>query len=286
MKATILSILLLISCSLNAQLFEEKRIFPGVKSIEGKYFNGSGGGGYWTLEELDDRGRIINKKNYKKSRLLAERALVYNEANDLIMDIGIYSVNNPARKDSIHISYQYDEKGHISYQCRKFSAKDSIVHQLEEVIGDSLYLYLETSSISLPNNAVRTSQTRHKVLLNKQGLVTKKTVIVPSQRFKLQSALEGNQVNVKWDKAGSHSTPEFETTTYFFRYYPNGKLKRRKVEHNPEPEIKGVFVGGPGSDDMGFEYKYDTEGRVIKQYSIVEGKKYKVAVYKYNLKKN
>jgi hypothetical protein len=72
-----------------------------------------------------------------------------------------------------------------------------------------------------------------------------------------------------------------DTTITEYWYFPTGDLKRRKITRIPEPEIKGVYVPGPGSDDMSYEYKYDKKGRIKKHYTIVEGKRYRLAKYRY-----
>jgi len=40
-------------------------------------------------------------------------------------------------------------------------------------------------------------------------------------------------------------------------------------------------VGWPGSDDMGWEYKFDQNKRIKKLFSLVDGKKYKLEKYEY-----
>ena len=70
----------------------------------------------------------------------------------------------------------------------------------------------------------------------------------------------------------------------YFEYYPNGRLKRRKIEREPEPELKVTYVGSPGSNDMSYEYKFDKSGRIKKLYYIIGKEKYKIATYEYKEK--
>ena len=35
-----------------------------AKIIKGKYFSGSGGGGYWSLDYVDSIGRVVIKERY------------------------------------------------------------------------------------------------------------------------------------------------------------------------------------------------------------------------------
>ena len=42
-----------------------------------------------------------------------------------------------------------------------------------------------------------------------------------------------------------------------------------------------MYSGGPGSDDEFYKYKLDSKGRVLKYYKIINGKKFKIANYRY-----
>jgi hypothetical protein len=68
---------------------------------------------------------------------------------------------------------------------------------------------------------------------------------------------------------------------YKYEYFENGRLKRRSVERTPEPKIKSVYTGGPGSDDEFYKYKLDSKRRITVFYRIINRKKYKIAVYSY-----
>ena len=64
-------IILIIPTVIKAQLFVDIQLIPNTTIIKGKYFNGSGGRGYWSLEYLDTNGRVIINKNYRKKKLLS-----------------------------------------------------------------------------------------------------------------------------------------------------------------------------------------------------------------------
>jgi len=66
-----------------------------------------------------------------------------------------------------------------------------------------------------------------------------------------------------------------------YDYYDNGRLKRRIIERIPKPEQKSFYLGGPGSDNEYYKYTFYSNGRIKKFYRIIEGKKCKIAVYKY-----
>ena len=70
-----------------------------------------------------------------------------------------------------------------------------------------------------------------------------------------------------------------EITTY--EYNTNGLLSRRRINRTPEPEHEIIYVGGPGGDDMSYEYTYYRNGLTKKMYGIIEGGKYKLAEYRY-----
>ena len=59
-------------------------------------------------------------------------------------------------------------------------------------------------------------------------------------------------------------------TTSFLEHYPNGMLKRKKLEAEPDEEF--IAIGGPGGDDMIYEYKFDKFER-IKELCYVIGNK-------------
>jgi len=66
-----------------------------------------------------------------------------------------------------------------------------------------------------------------------------------------------------------------------YQYYDDGNLKRSKVVRVPELEEKPIYVGWPGSDDMGWEYTFDHNKRIKKLFSIVDGQKFKLEKYEY-----
>ena len=66
-----------------------------------------------------------------------------------------------------------------------------------------------------------------------------------------------------------------------YEYYTNGMLKRRIILRIPQPEGKFTYVGGPGSDDMSYEYTYYKNGLIKKMYCIIGETKYKLAKYRY-----
>ena len=67
-------IILMIPTTIRAQLFVDNELMPNTLIIKGKYFNGSGGGGYWSLDYLDSLGRVIVKESYHKKQLKIGRA--------------------------------------------------------------------------------------------------------------------------------------------------------------------------------------------------------------------
>ncbi len=63
-------IILLIPLTSKAQLFEDVELFPQTNIIKGKYYSGSGGCGYWSLDYVDSIGRIVIKESYHKKQLM------------------------------------------------------------------------------------------------------------------------------------------------------------------------------------------------------------------------
>lgn len=254
---TILATLLLGS-KLNAQLFVKQEVYPDISTVEARYYNGSGGGGYWSVSKLDTLGRTIEKGSYRKKELLARDKFVYNSNNDQLYYIVKYDINNPNRIDTIsNYEYKY-EGGRIVYQKNTHSNRcDSTVIQLIENKGDTVLTYQDKTYYLRPKtNATEIYERIHILKYQKDLLVHK-------EKFDL-------------------NRKEKEITV--FEYHPNGRLKRRKIQREPEPELKGVYVGGPGSDDEFYEYKFDKWGRVKAFYRIIGKEKYKIATYEYNKK--
>lgn len=256
MNKFIISILTLLFCTsaAYAQLFHEKDFYPNVKTVKGKYYNGTGGGGYWSLDKLDNTGRTTEKKRYWKKKLLGSEIRIYNSNNDKVYEIQTYRISHPNQIDTI-IRYEYKYQGdRIVYQKSSFSKLDSTVIQLVENQNDTCLIYQEKSYRFRPKTGLTDIYEKKYTLTYKNGL------LIHSEIFNINN-------NSK------------EIT--YFEYYSNGKLKRRKIEREPEPEFKGVYAGGPGSDDMYYEYKLDKLGRIKTLYHIIEKKKYKIATYKY-----
>jgi hypothetical protein len=238
---------------LNAQLFQEKEFYPGVKRIKTKQYSGSGGGGYWTSELLDSLGRTVEKKNYRHIKLLAKWVFIYNQNNDLTFEIQNYDINNQNEIDTFRYLYSYDNQKIIK-QLINYTSYDSTVTRLISIQGDSIFNYQCIDyHYRVDKNLLETFEKNY-ILTFKEGLLIKKEEFEPSNKC---------------------------MTITIFEYYNNGKLKRRTIERIPDPEIKSVYVGGPGADDMSYEYKYDSFGRVIEYFIIIEGRKYKMTEYKY-----
>ena len=246
-------IILWVPLTLKAQLFETNELYSNTKVIKGKYYNGTGGGGYWSLDYVDSTGRIISSESFHNKQLMSRQKFVYDENNNKIFDIQTFDYNNPGRVDTFRFEYKYADN-RIIYQFRKLSENDSTVTELIENQGDTLLKYQEQAFYYRP----KTKKTD-----------VFKTVYTLSYRNGLLISKE------KYDQQNN------ATELLKYEYFGNGRLKRRLIERIPEPKIKDVYLGGPGSDDEFYKYKLDSEGRIIVFYRIINGKKYKIAVYSY-----
>ncbi len=253
-KITVLfAITILMVSKIHGQIFSKSEIFKGVQVIKGKYYNGSGGKGYWDIKNIDSSGRTILKKSYKNKDLLSETKTVYDSNNNELMSIGLYNINRPNQTDTNWvISYTYSGN-EIIKQSTKYSDEDSTIVQLIQNNNDSLYFYKETSyHYRKKENKSWNHTTVHQITKDKNGLM------------------------VQWIKEDDER--KFITD---FEYYQNGEIKRRVITRIPAYENEEIYLGGPGSDDQSWEYTYDKKGRVKVHYTIVGGKKYKIAKYKY-----
>ena len=248
---TILTILFFTN-KMNAQLFEKQEFYPDIKTIKGKYYSGSGGGGYWSFAKLDTLGRTIEKESYRKKKLLGKDKFVYNSNNDKSYYIVTFDINNPNRIDTIsHYEYEYQEN-RISYQNRISSRGDSTVIRLIDNKADTMLIYQSKTYYFRPKTNTTAIYEKRYTLKYQNGL------LVHLEEFDLN---------------------ENSKEITYFEYYPNRNLKRRKIEREPEPEFQGVYVGGPGSDDEFYKYKFDKSGRIKTFYRIIGKKKYKIATY-------
>lgn len=254
LNLVIVGLLILITpIAIHAQLFETNELYPNTNVVKGKYYNGSGGGGYWSLEYVDSIGRIISKESYHNKQLMSRRRIVYNHNNNKIYDIQTFDYNNPERVDTFRYEYKY-ANNRIIYQFRKLSENDSTLIKLIENQGDTLSKYQEQAFYYRPK--------------------TKKTDVYETvYTLKYQNGLLISKE--EFDKEQN------STEIQKHEYYDNGRLKRRLIERIPKLEGEPIYVGGPGSDDELYKYKLDSQGRILKFYKIIDGKKYKIAVYKY-----
>jgi len=246
-------LILITPLAVKAQLFETNELYPNTNIIKGKYYNGTGGKGYWSLDFVDSTGRIISKESYYKKQLMSRRKIGYDENNNKIFDIQTFDYNNPERIDTNRFEYKYADN-RIIYQFHKLSKNDSTVIKLIANQGDTLLKYQEQAFYYRPKNKKTDVYETIYTLKYRDGLLISKEVFDKEQN---------------------------STEIHKYEYYDNGRLKRRLIERIPKLEDESIYVGGPGSDDEFYKYKLDIEGRVKKYYKIISGKKYKIATYRY-----
>jgi hypothetical protein len=247
-------IILLIPITIKAQLFVDNELISNTVTIKGKYFNGSGGGGYWSLDYLDSIGRVTKAESYHKKQLMAQHKKIYDSHNNILFDIQTYDVNNPERIDTNKYEYKYSGN-RIVYQYRKLNDNDSSVTELINNEGDSILVYKEVNYYYKPKTRKSDVYETIYTLTFRKNLLARNEIL---------------------DK--QNNSKEIRT----YEYFNNGRLKRRVINRIPEPKIKLVYIGGPGSDDEYYKYKIDIKDRVKRFYRIINGKSYKIAVYMYD----
>jgi YD repeat-containing protein len=247
------SILLLIPSKMNAQLFAENELIPEAKLRKGKYYHGTGGAGYWSLDYLDSAGRIVQTEKYKKKQLLSRETNQYDDQNNKIFVTHTFDVNNPQRVDSFRYVYKY-ANDRIVYQYRKLSKDDTTVTELIENQGDTLLVYQEKLySYNPVTQSLGLFETTYTLKYN-HGLLMNKTIL--------------NREN---------NSSEFIQ----FTYDEKGRLKSKTSTTNPVSDHQAVYVGGPGGEKEYYKYKLDSKGRVVKFNLIVKDKTYKMRRYSY-----
>ncbi|WP_258104497.1 hypothetical protein [Marinoscillum sp. MHG1-6] len=255
MRTFTVLLLLLNTLTASSQLLQNEELLKGIGSITTKSFSGSGGGGYWTYEELDELGRTISKEYHRRKELLAREEYRYNQMNDEILWVQTFDINNPSRIDSTFTTYEYNSNGTITRQKQTYSNReDSIVFDLMGIKDDTLN-YSKREFYYRPNRG-----------------------IVDTYSYKLSLVFNSaNQLVYKREVDLQAAT--IEITRY--EYNSNELLSRRNIVRTPEPEQEIVYVGGPGSDDMRYKYTFYVNGLTKKMYGIIEEKKYKLAEYRY-----
>ncbi|MBV8251813.1 MAG: hypothetical protein JO154_04325 [Chitinophaga sp.] len=250
MKHIIIFIFLLFpGFQLRAQIIKFTSLHPPNVWIKTKYFNGYGKG-YWLLEKTDSLGRVVEEKSYQKKVLTGKYLYTCNDHNDLILRVSVYDFNNPGRKDTLENKYSY--RGDI---ITRLVWQINAITRLYELKAqhDSVLKYLQTDYADTALTRVTDSTEKYTELTYSNGLLIKK-----------------KEINGKQD-----------STTTQFEYFPDGRLKRRVINRDPEPALKAVYLGSPGADDQSWYYEFDKKGRVIRMYNIVNGKTYLRKTYSY-----
>ena len=243
-------IIFLFSNSSFGQIFNKKELHSGFKKIITKQFNGTGGKGYWNLKNIDSIGRISSIEYFKKSNLLSKNIYEYNINNDEILSISAFDINNPNRVDTISVTeYKYDEKLQITNS--------------KTIIGQTTTI---TNLINSPSDTLKTYEV---IIYNKNKITSKDNLTVHLNHLNQIKRL--NTIDLIGKKSEIH----------YREYYNNGKLRRRKIERFPKPEMDVIYIGGPGSDDETYKYEYYKNGKVKRFYIITNNKKYLIESYKY-----
>lgn len=246
-------VLMIISPTIKAQLFEKNELYPNVEVVEIKSYSGNGKGKYWSLNYVDSIGQVVKKESYHKNTLMARKTIEYDNNHNKLFVYHTYDYNNRDRVDTFRYEYKYTNSK-IAYQYCKLSANDSTVIELVRNLGDTLLTYIEKNYYYRPKTKTSDVYQTTYNLKYKTGLLIKKEILN--------------------NEAKSKETRKYE-------YFENGRVKRRRIETQPKPIIKSHYSGGPGGNDELYKYKYDSQERVKAFYKVTNGKRYKIATYKY-----
>ncbi|MEP4534131.1 MAG: hypothetical protein ABJ004_13660 [Cyclobacteriaceae bacterium] len=255
MRTFTILLLLLNTLTGNSQLLKNEELLKDIGSVTTRSFSGSGGGGYWTFTELDELGRTISKEYHRKKEWLAREAYQYNQMNDEILLVHTADINNSSRIDSTFTAYEYNANGTITRQKQTYSnRKDSIVFDLIDVKGDTLNFSKREFYYRPSTKSIDTFSFRLSLVFN-----------------------SANQLIYKREVDTQEATAEITE----YDYNSNGLLRSRTKSRTPKPEHDIVYVGGPGSDVVSYEYTYYRNGLTKKMYAIIGATKFKLAEYRY-----
>lgn len=237
----------------SGQLFESHTLYPNTSTIEGHYYNGTGGGDFHTIAYVDSMGRTSSTDHYFEKQLVSRTTTEYDEHHNQLFVVNDLEPHGGELKDTVKYSYKYDDD-RIVYQHKQLSLTNTSEIRLLENHGDSMLIYEETDRhYRAKTDKIVISKYTYTLRL-KNGLV-------------FQKKLFDNKMKT--------------TVITNYEYFDNGFVKRRFIERIPITITKGIYSGGLGSDDEYYKYKVDSRGRVTKYYKIIEGKKYKMASYRY-----
>ncbi|MBV7441485.1 hypothetical protein KRX57_08630 [Weeksellaceae bacterium TAE3-ERU29] len=184
--------------------------------------------------------------------MISRSKIIYDDNNNRIFNIQTFDFNNPEQVDTIRFEYKY-ANNRIIYQLCKLSENDSIVIKMIKNQGDSLLIYQKQAFYYRPKTKKTDIYETVCTLKYKDGLLISREEFDKDQ----------NSTEIKK-----------------YEYFENGRLKRRLIERIPKLE-EVLYVGGAGSDDEFYEYKFDSEGRIKVFYRIINGEKFKIAKYSY-----
>jgi hypothetical protein len=236
-----------------AQLFEPHEFCPGAEIIKVKYYNGTGGDGYWSLIKLDSLGRKVEMERYRGRKLLEREYYVYNVNNDLLFQKRLVDINGTEHLDTTSYEYSYKEN-RIVYQKRIDSNKDSAVFMLVNNVGDSVLTYHQKEYHFLTKtNTTKVLESRH-TLKYRDDLLVQEEIVDQNDSTKIAK---------------------------YFEYFPDGRLKRRRIDRVPNTKYVTTYSGGPGSDDEFYKYEFDKFGRIKSFYRIIGTNTFKIASYRY-----
>jgi hypothetical protein len=245
----LLSLLLLSDLSFG-QVFNKRESFRGSSKITTKQFNGTGRKGYWNLKIIDSKSRIAYVEYFKKTTLIGRQHYKYNNNDDEILVTATFDINNPNRVDTISATdYEYDNK--------------------LKIVSSKTLMGQTVITIKLINSSNDTLKTYEKIVYDKDKITSKDSITVHLNHL--------NQI----DRLNISDLLSKSSETHYKEYYNNGKLKRRKIESMPKSEMAQTYIGGPGSDDESYDYKYYKDGRVKNYYIITNNKRYLLETYKH-----
>lgn len=247
---------LIFNCAeIKAQLFSEKRFYPGVKTIISKQIN-SGLKWHWTKSYLDSKGRSVLNEKYWRNKLIGKEEITYNSQDDIVLIIK----ENYGRIDSFKFIYLYNDQDQITYQFYLGLLNDSVSYQLIRKKNDSLFVYKET----LKNYRAGLSS-NFELTYNSEGHVVE---MIKEDKY------DNNKSKIKYNTTIPKGIAKVITR---FNYDDYGNRISSSLVRIPEYELKLYRLG----DEVFYEYKYDKKSRVIKKFNIIGGKKYKIAKYRY-----
>ena len=257
------------SGGLSGQIVKAEGRYPGVRSVKTKQFAGTGGWGYYNIQEMDARGRVAVKSSYRRGRLLSRRRFSYDGCDNQLYAVTLFDINDAGRAGDTSSVVRYSYGG----DCLITAYTSAGTGHIET--GELLHGRSRSDTLTYTK-----AYTHYDPAGNVRSTFT--------ETIRVQYDAAGRRTYYSVVHADPHDGRQRRQTTAY-TYNANGDVARvvdryarsRSAggsDFAPIPPSEFSYVGGPGGDDVRYEYKYNKAGWPVKRWVILGEKR--ILLYK------